>query len=1089
MDKKEGYEHYFPEVPEDVTAFSKLKKKTVESIEELKNIIKENEEKSFVAWDTETTGLNYEVDRIVGFSFAFSSKEGWYVPIRHVLGNNLPVKESLDIFYEMLCSKKMCFEYNMRFDTRMMSYEGYDMTKVLYYDVQVGVYMADTNWKKTGLKGAERRWLGWGADTFEETVGEATNFAYTDPRDSGQYAAQDAIGTFAVAEKTIKYYKESKLSGRIVNELLYHLMLCEDTKLDIDVDYLEKCYSEALEHLKSLEHQIMSMVGYTFKINSNKQLGDALQSIGINTGYFTKGGSMKVDIQSLENTNLKNPHPVLGLLVEYSKLFKEINSYYEPMLKEGKKHPKQVRFNFKHCVAPCCVEGTQVLIRGRGLVGIETVSEGDYIWTQYGYKRVTMATKHLSPTTTVTFRNGKSITGTPWHPLLVNHGNYYSWKPEWVGLETLKPKDRVVFQHNEVERDIVSDEDKMRAQLYGFIDGDGCICNGDRVNLYFNSDEPEMLEFYCSLMERVAGLERHIRGDKGDNTTQVEFFSSSLNREWSQFLRCDKLNSFVKSNPALYVYYLAGMFDSDGNVSYGGKDNKCKNRVGSRQIRVKLTQTNLVEEISLLLWSLGIENTVSVCSFYDKVGHKSQKCCNVTKRIGKSKFATMIGELMVCKAKREIMWGMENMKFREYSDSVVEEVFSDIPQYVYNLEVEEVHEYIANGAVNHNTMRIAAGGDRRNPYFAPLNIMAIPKPHPKMWYVHNWNGEEIPEGDVAFLGWRFSLTDKSPWLTEGFDPVENPRYAIRPSKENRLVVGMDYCAQEIRMTANVSNAKTWVDAILSGNDIHKATAETMYGLENYDKSLRKRAKVINFLSLYGGSPYTLSERLHLPLEECEDAMAKWWKALPEIQNYQKVQLRMGKKTGTQYNIFGFPRRVGYYLNNEDAKKRAFGKRTIGNNNIQSGCASLTQASLIKVCKETYENPEWKDDCEFFTFIHDEIQSSVKSERMLEFIPICRWCMTKVFPNLPVPFETSCAIGPRLGCEFEMLYGSDGNSLVPDVEWDDKIAEEMNVSREEYESINEVSMVLTDSKYDIRNILKNVKWKGAKKEWWDSICSR
>lgn len=443
MDKKEGYEHYFPEVPEDVTAFSKLKKRTVESIEELKNIIKENEEKSFVAWDTETTGLNYEVDRIVGFSFAFSSKEGWYVPIRHVLGNNLPVKESLDIFYEMLCSKKMCFEYNMRFDTRMMLYEGYDMTKVLYYDVQVGVYMADTNWKKTGLKGAERRWLGWGADTFEETVGEATNFAYTDPRDSGQYAAQDAIGTFAVAEKTIKYYKESKLSGRIVNELLYHLMLCEDTKLDIDVDYLEKCYSEALEHLKSLEHQIMSMVGYTFKINSNKQLGDALQSIGINTGYFTKGGSMKVDIQSLENTNLKNPHPVLGLLVEYSKLFKEINSYYEPMLKEGKKHPKQVRFNFKHCVAP--------------------------------------------------------------------------------------------------------------------------------------------------------------------------------------------------------------------------------------------------------------------------------------------------------------------------------------------------------------TMRIAAGGDRKNPYFAPLNIMAIPKPHPKMWYVHNWNGEEVPEGDVAFIKWRFSLTDKSPWLTEGFDPVENPRYAIRPSKENRLVVGMDYC--------------------------------------------------------------------------------------------------------------------------------------------------------------------------------------------------------------------------------------------------------------------------------------------------------
>lgn len=674
-----GYEHFVSEHPVDVTAFSKLIKHLCNTEEDLQRVYEENKDSKYIAFDTETDGLNADINQIVGFSFAFSPREGWYVPVRHKLGKNVEPKFAFDILYKMLMCRQV-FLYNMRFDTRMLEKEGYDLSKMKYYDVQVGVYLADTNWKKTGLKGAERRWLGWPADTFTETLGSASDFSYLDPEEGCyEYACVDAIGTFAVCQKTVCYYQEAKIAGRVINEELYHLMKCEDTWIDLDLEYYEKCELDALERLKELEHNIMTMIGYPIKLNSNKQLGDALQSLGINTGYFTKGGQMKVDLASLETCNLKDPHPILPMLCEYSRLFKEYNSYITPFIKQCREFNNKARFNFKHCVAP--------------------------------------------------------------------------------------------------------------------------------------------------------------------------------------------------------------------------------------------------------------------------------------------------------------------------------------------------------------TARIAAGGDKGNAYFAPINVMALPKPHPKNWYVHPWTSEEdMKPGDQHIYKWRMSLTDPSPIMTEGQDPHSNMRYGM-VVPEGRIGISMDYAAQELRFQANIAHVQNWCDTFNSGGDLHKNMATSMWGAENYDKSKRKMAKALNFGNLYGMSPYTLAEREHISLEEAEDICNRWWAAVPEIRAFQDYQLRVARKTGTQYNFFGFPRRLRYYLNSSDSKKRGFGKRTIGNNPIQSGCAIMTQASLISVCSKLYENPDWKDDCSFFTFVHDEIDSSVSIDRMIEFINIQHDCQTKKFPNMPVTFETSCALFNRFGTQYETDF-----VIVDDPEW-------------------------------------------------------
>lgn len=90
----------------------------IKSIEELKLILSNDFE--YMAFDTETTGLDQEKIDIVGYSICFNSTDAYYIPVNHYnfgLG-----EESLDLIYDRMCKCKAVYMYNMRFDVRVMEY-------------------------------------------------------------------------------------------------------------------------------------------------------------------------------------------------------------------------------------------------------------------------------------------------------------------------------------------------------------------------------------------------------------------------------------------------------------------------------------------------------------------------------------------------------------------------------------------------------------------------------------------------------------------------------------------------------------------------------------------------------------------------------------------------------------------------------------------------------------------------------------------------------------------------------------------------------------------------------------------------------
>lgn len=141
------YKHWVPDAPLNEDWDKELTFVLIRSLDELRV---HDVEHRMVAWDTETSGFNPDTDWIVGFSFSFDGKTGYYVPVKHddiALG-----KEALDIFHSILKKAAIQFLYNCRFDQRFMEAAGYSLDGLPYYDAMNAIWLADTNVVMPSLK-------------------------------------------------------------------------------------------------------------------------------------------------------------------------------------------------------------------------------------------------------------------------------------------------------------------------------------------------------------------------------------------------------------------------------------------------------------------------------------------------------------------------------------------------------------------------------------------------------------------------------------------------------------------------------------------------------------------------------------------------------------------------------------------------------------------------------------------------------------------------------------------------------------------------------------------------------------------------
>ena len=307
---------------------------------ELTKVLDTFDSETLVAFDTETTGLDYDKDKLVGFSFCVNDREAYYVPFAHFY---LGVPEQISEEDAKVAIRKI-FEskvvgHNIKFDLHFVTRFLEDDTLEVYADSMILAWLINSN-SALSLDKLSSTLLGHTMVAFKDTVKRGETFASVALEDACKYAAEDAYITAKLYNLFLEKL-ELQNAKHLIEEardiefpFIHTLLRMEREGIELDGAFLEKFLGEVQERLSELTKTIYELAGSEFNINSTKQLGVILfETLGLPVGKKTKTG-YSTDEKVLNG--LKDAHDIIPKLLEYREVYKLYSTYIEPLLKLSK---------------------------------------------------------------------------------------------------------------------------------------------------------------------------------------------------------------------------------------------------------------------------------------------------------------------------------------------------------------------------------------------------------------------------------------------------------------------------------------------------------------------------------------------------------------------------------------------------------------------------------------------------------------------------------------------------------------------------------------------------------------------------------
>lgn len=164
-----------------------------------------------------------------------------------------------------------------------------------------------------------------------------------------------------------------------------------------------------------------------------------------------------------------------------------------------------------------------------------------------------------------------------------------------------------------------------------------------------------------------------------------------------------------------------------------------------------------------------------------------------------------------------------------------------------------------------------------------------------------------------------------------------------------LLASADYSQIELRIMAHLSGDEALIHAFTSGQDVHRATAAEVFGLqpEAVSSEQRRYAKVINFGLIYGMSAYGLAKNLAISPADAKAYIDRYFVRYPGVKRYMDDTKALAKEQGYVETVFG--RRL--YLpeiNSPNGPRRAGAERAAINAPMQGTAADLIKLAMNAV---------------------------------------------------------------------------------------------------------------------------------------------
>ncbi|NMW19073.1 MAG: DNA polymerase I [Chlorobiaceae bacterium] len=194
------------------------------------------------------------------------------------------------------------------------------------------------------------------------------------------------------------------------------------------------------------------------------------------------------------------------------------------------------------------------------------------------------------------------------------------------------------------------------------------------------------------------------------------------------------------------------------------------------------------------------------------------------------------------------------------------------------------------------------------------------------------------------------------------------RRAFIPSSSEKWLLSADYSQIELRIAAEISADPQLLDAFRNHEDIHTATARVIFGTNEIDSDMRRKAKEVNFGILYGIMPFGLSKRLNISQKEAKNIIDTYISKYPGLFDALQHIIETGRKNGYVSTLLGRRRYIAD-LNSRNANLKKAAERAAMNTPIQGTAADIIKCAMI-LCSQRMHEKKMKSI--MLLQVHDEL---------------------------------------------------------------------------------------------------------------------
>ncbi|MEJ2759459.1 MAG: DNA polymerase [Anaerolineales bacterium] len=250
--------------------------------EALTKLVKELNAAEMIAFDTETTSTDKMQARLVGISLSVEPGKGYYIPVGHDQGTQLPLEQVNTALRPAMTNPKIPKAgHNLKYDYVILLRHGLDVFP-LSFDTMIAEWLRDPSSRNLGLKNLSWVRLGVQMIEIQELIGKGKSqitMAQVPIEQASVYAAADAESVLRLVpdlKKDLEAVSGTKLFDEMEMPLIRVLAEMEMNGIGLDADFLDEMSGELETRMKELEKTVFDKVGMPFNLNSTQQLSQAL---------------------------------------------------------------------------------------------------------------------------------------------------------------------------------------------------------------------------------------------------------------------------------------------------------------------------------------------------------------------------------------------------------------------------------------------------------------------------------------------------------------------------------------------------------------------------------------------------------------------------------------------------------------------------------------------------------------------------------------------------------------------------------------------------------------------------------------------